>query len=67
MRRHRVTDPVQVENSEEVNKLIAELRKSATQPVSRKERFERTVTFVHGNLPSKVNMTRDDVERILRR
>lgn len=66
-RRHTVTDPVRVENSAEVDALIADLRKSASQPVSAEERFDRTVTFVHGNLPSSVSMTRDDVERILRR
>lgn len=66
-RRHTVTDPVRVENSAEVDELIADLRKSASQPVSPQERFDRAVTFVHGNLPSSVSMTRQDVARILRR
>lgn len=66
-KRHCVTDPVPVENSQEVKELIADLRIAAKQPVTPDERFKRTVTFVHGNLPSNVDMTREDVERILRR
>ena len=47
-------------------KLIDRLKESARQPKTREQRFAQKVSFVFGNQPKEMNLTREEVENRLR-
>ena len=60
------TEPVVVELTADEEQLLKKLKKSAGQRLTSDERFERKVSFVYGNQPSSMNMTREEVARRLK-
>ena len=46
--------------------LIERLKESARQPKTREQRFAQRVSFVYGNQPEGMNLTREEVEDRLR-
>ena len=47
--------------------LIKRLQESAGKPITKKELAEQRVSFVYGNLPGKSTITRDRVEKRLKK
>lgn len=59
-------EPEVVELTADEVQLLKKLKKSAGQRPNSHERFERKVSFVYGNQPSSMNMTREEVARRLK-
>ena len=52
-----------MKNTNPDERLVALLKESAGKPMSRKERQEQVISFVYGNLPARMKISREKVEK----